>query len=265
MVALNGRNYSIRRCLDEVKDWLADNLVQLNERKTEIMIFGRTVLNKAESVILGPWACYIQDRVKNLGVIFDSSLKFDNQINTVVRNCFFYLRAIAKLKSFLSTNDLENVFHAFIFSRLDYCNAIYVGTCQTHIARLQLVQNAAARMLMKAKKSDHITPLLSSLGWLPVHYRIQYKVLIYVFKALHGTAPEYLVELIKPFNAKVSLRSSNKLLLTIPRVHLKSKGYRAFAVSGPRLWNSLPFEVRASLTLSTFKCRLKSYLFSLAF
>ncbi len=81
---------TLRRCLDEVKDWLADNLVQLNERKTEMfMIFGRTVLNKAESVILGPWACYIQDRVKNLGVIFDSSLKFDNQINTVVRNCFF--------------------------------------------------------------------------------------------------------------------------------------------------------------------------------
>ncbi len=100
-----------------------------------------------------------------------------------------------KLKSFLSTSDLEKVVHSFIFSRLDYCNANYVGTCQTHIARLQLVQNAAARMLMKAKKSDHITPLLSSLGWLSVHYRIQYKVLIYVFKALHGTAPEYLVEL----------------------------------------------------------------------
>ncbi len=155
----------------------------------------------------------------------------------------FYLRAIAKLKWFLSTSDLEKVVHAFIFSRLDYCNAIYVWTCQTHIARLQLVQNAAARMLMKLR-SLIILLQLSSLGWLPMHYRIQYKVLIYVFKALHGTAPEYLVELIKPYNAKVS---SNKLLLTIPRARLKSKGDRAFAVSGPRLWNSLPFEVRASL------------------
>ncbi len=78
--------------------WLADNLVQLNEHKTEIMIFGRTVLNKAESVVLGPWACYIQDRVKNLGVIFDSSLKFDNQINTVVQTCFFLFEGNSEIK-----------------------------------------------------------------------------------------------------------------------------------------------------------------------
>lgn len=133
---------------------------------------------------------------------------------------------------------------------------LFIPGPATHVAYLQLVQNAAARMLMKAKKTDRITPLLSSLGWLPVHYRIQYMVLTYVFKALHGMAPDYLVELIKPYNSNVMLRYSNKLLL-IPRVHLKSKDGCAFAVTGPRLCNSLLFEVRSSLTLSTFQCGLK--------
>lgn len=86
--------------------------------KTEIMIFGHTVFNKAENDIQCPWACYLHDRVNHLGVNFYSSLKFD-------KHCcsesffFFYLRAIVKFKLFLSTSDLEKAVHAFIFSRLD--------------------------------------------------------------------------------------------------------------------------------------------------
>lgn len=201
---------------------MAENLVQLNENKTEINIFGRTASSQMAIDHLGPWKGYLQDQVKNLGVIFDSSIIFDRQIKTVVRNCF-YLRAIAKLKPILSVSNLEKVVHAYIFSCLDYCSALYVGTCQTHIAHLQLVQNAAARLLMNAGKTDHVTPLLSFLGWLPIHFRIQYKILIYVFIALHGMVPEYLAELIKPHSSGVRLRS-NKFLLTIPRTRLKLKG-----------------------------------------
>lgn len=82
------------------------------------------------------------------------------------------------MKSFLSVPDLETVIHAFISTRLDYCNALYVGISQSLISRLQLVQNAAARLLTGIKKREHITPVLKRLHWLPVKYRIQYKVLL---------------------------------------------------------------------------------------
>ncbi len=82
--------------------------------------------------------------VKNLGFIFDDGLKFDYQINSVVKACFFQLRLLSKAKPFLSFKDFEKVIHALILSMLDYCNSLYFGIRQTAITRLQLVQNAAA-------------------------------------------------------------------------------------------------------------------------
>lgn len=100
------------------------------------------------------------------------------------------------------------------------------------------------QQLVGAKKSYHISTILTSLKWLPVNYRIKYKTLVYVFKAVHGMAPAYVSELIAVRQAPRSLGSNNKLLLTVPRSHLKLKGDQAFAVAGLRLWNSLPQELR---------------------
>ncbi len=140
------------------------NLARLNQIKTEIMLFvpARGCLDIA--TYLGTWSDYYHDQVKNLGVVFDPELKFDKQINSMAKSCFFQIRSIARLKPILSRNDLENVINAFILSRLVYCNVLYVGSWQTTIPRLQLVQNAAARLLVGAKKSHHISPILASLG-----------------------------------------------------------------------------------------------------
>ena len=114
----------------------------------------------------------------NLGVTFTDTFKFDKQVSTVVKSWFFKIRLLAKTKSYLSFKDLERVINAFVTSRLDYCNALYVGMDQASIKRLQLVQNAAARLLTGHKKRDHISPILASLHWLPVRFRIDFKVLL---------------------------------------------------------------------------------------
>ncbi len=217
------------------------------------------------STYLGSWSDYCHDQIRNLGVVFDPELKFDKQVNAVVKSCFFQIRSIARLKPILSRKDLEKVINAFVLSRLDYCNVLYVESCQTNISRLRLVQNAAARLRVGAKKSHHISPILASLKWLPVNFRIKYKTLLFVFKAVHGMAPAYVSELIAVCQAPRSLRSNNKLLLTVPRTHLKLKGDRAFAVAGPKLWNSLPQVLREVSTLNVFKVEVKTYLLSLAF
>lgn len=79
--------------------------------------------------------------------------------------------------------------HAFILSRLYYCNSLYFGISQTALSRLQLVQNAVAWLLSEAKKREHITPILNSL----VHFRVDFKILLFVYKSLNGLAPAYLV------------------------------------------------------------------------
>ncbi len=158
---------SLLNCLHEVKLWMSANFLNLNESKTEVIWFG----NSESQVLsdLGNLAPFRKSVVKNLGVQFDVSLKFDKQINSVVKSCFFHLRLLAKVKPFLSTSNFEKLIHAFIFVRLYYCNSLYAGVSQSLLTRLQLVQNAAARLLMGVRKHQHITPILH---WLPVHYRV---------------------------------------------------------------------------------------------
>ena len=112
--------------------------------------------------------------VKDLGVTLDPDLSFDEHIKTVSRTAFFHLRNIAKIRHFLSKNDAEKLIHAFVTSRLDYCNAILSGYPDKAINKLQLVLNTAARILTRTKTFDHITPVLASLHWLPVKARADF-------------------------------------------------------------------------------------------
>ncbi len=256
---------SLLLCLEEVKIWLSKNFLQLNDKKSEIIIFGPPKFKEMISSNIAPLEIIVKNSVRNLGVIIDSTLSFDNQIKSVVKSSFYQLRMISRLKPILSFKDLETVIHAFITSRLDYCNSLYVGICQRHLSRLQIVQNAAARLLTGMKKRDHITPVLSSLHWLPVQYRIDFKILLMVFKALHNMSPSYITNLLDYYTSARTLRSADKLLLAVPRSKKKSKGDRAFMVVAPKLWNSLPLHIRQAPSLEVFKSQLKTHLFTLAF
>ncbi len=171
------------------KAWLSLNSLIFNEKKTEIIVFSPSEFSDSPKLDLGGMSQCLKSWVKNLGFIFDDGLKFDRQINSVVKTCFFQLRLLSKAKPFLSFKDFEKVIHTFILSRLDYCNSLYFGISQTALSHLQLVQNAAARLLSGVKKREHITPILRSLHWLPVCFRVDLKILLLVYKSLNGLAP----------------------------------------------------------------------------
>ncbi len=94
------------------------------------------------------------------------------------------------------------IIHAFISSRLDYCNSLFTCLSNSTLKRLQVVQNSAAKLLTKSSKRSHVTPILISLHWLPVKFRIHFKILVMVFRALHGQAPVYINEMLKPYNSR---------------------------------------------------------------
>ena len=253
---------SLLACLTNIKEWMGANFLSLNERKSEIVVFSRNT-SALSNDVLGPLAANIRPSAKNLGVIFDSAFKFERQVSAVVRNSFFHLRTLAKTKCYLSPSDLGRVIHAFITTRLDYCNGLYMGIDQSQLRRLQLVQNAAARLLTNTKKYDHITPVLASLHWLPIRYRIEFKLLLYTFKSLHGLAPTSLSELLHHHTPTRALRPADQLLLEVPRSRLKTRGDRAFSVVAPKLWNALPLDIRAAQSLGVFKSLLKTHLYSI--
>ena len=124
---------------------------------------------------------------RNLGVYFDKSMNMDRHISHICQTAYFQLRKIAAIKPFLT----QTLIHSLMTSRLDFCNSILAGLPSSSLTRLHAVQNAAARLLMKKKCFDHITPILTELHWLPVRKRIQFKVLLLTFKALHDRSPGY--------------------------------------------------------------------------
>ena len=136
-----------------------------------------------------------------------------------------------------------------------------------HLRPFQSVLNAAARLIVRKRKFDHITPTLrDNLHWLPVDKRIEFKLCLVAFKCQHQMAPPYLASMcVQQLSADTrsrQLRSAARNELLIPRTRTDSYGPRSFAVSGPMCWNSLPPQVKsASLTLQQFCDRLKTVLF----
>lgn len=112
---------SLLSCINDIKLWLSQNVLNLNKAKTEYIIFGNP---NGSAVNLGALFPYLKPAVRNLGVTFDCNMKFDMQISNVVKISFFQLLLLSKVKPFLNSHDLEKVILAFISSRLDYCNAV---------------------------------------------------------------------------------------------------------------------------------------------
>ena len=151
--------------------------------------------------------------------------------------------------------------HAFITSHVDYCNSLLYGLPNYQLNKLQRVLNASARLVCNAPRFCHISPLLRGLHWLPVKARIEFKILLITFKAIHGLAPKYLCDLLTFKSSLYNLRSSDSVLLSMPAARSKTLGDRAFMVAAPRLWNSLPKELRAITNVNSFKAHIKTYLF----
>ena len=202
------------------------NYLCLNDGKTEFQILGTKVdLQKVtiNHITVGYNKIEATDTARNIGVYFDSNMNMKHHISTVIKACYHQMRSIAKIRKYLSTEAAGKLIHAFVTSRLDNLNSLLVELPDCSLNKLQLIQNNAARLVAKEKKSSHATPLLKQLHWLPITYRIKYKIALIVYKCLHKTGPVYLSSLLTDYHPKTSicLRSDKKALLDSKR---NSKG-----------------------------------------
>uniref|UniRef100_A0A8D2LN46 Reverse transcriptase domain-containing protein n=1 Tax=Varanus komodoensis TaxID=61221 RepID=A0A8D2LN46_VARKO len=255
----------LNRCLTEVREWLRANKLKLNPDKTEVLLVGGSGFGEGGfDLVLNGATLPLRDKVRSLGVLLDPELSLEAQVTAVARNAFLQLRLINQLRPYLEYDCLATVTHALVTSRLDFCNALYVGLPLKTVRTLQLVQNRAARLLTGTGRYAHMTPVLHQLHWLPIEARAQFKVLIMTYKALNGLGPGYLNERLRPYMPDRPLRSAGESLLREPsmkEIRRVSTRRRAFSAVAPNLWNSLPKEVRLAPSLLVFRRQVKTFLF----
>jgi hypothetical protein len=114
------------------------------------------------------------------------------QIGRVCKIGFFQLRTIGKIRKFLTTSAAKCLVNALVLSHVDYANSLLVNLPEKLIARLQRLQNAAAKLVVGARKFDHAKPIISRLRWLPIKLRVHFKLCVLTFRCLNGLAPAYL-------------------------------------------------------------------------
>ncbi|KAL0148215.1 hypothetical protein M9458_056447 [Cirrhinus mrigala] len=267
-LALSPNDYSpidsLCQCIGEINSWMCQNFLQLNKEKTEVIAFGSKEEVLKVNAYLDAWGHTTKNQVRNLGVILESDLSFSSHVKAVTKSAYYHLKNIARIRCFVSSQDLEKLVHAFITSRVDYCNGLLTGLPKKTIRQLQLIQNAAARILTRTRKSEHITPVLRSLHWLPVIFRIDFKVLLLIYKSLNGLGPKYIADMLTEYKPNRPLRSLGASQLELPSIHTK-QGESAFSYYAAHSWNQLPEEIKCAKTLATFKSRPKTHLFSCAF
>uniref|UniRef100_A0A803SRC4 Reverse transcriptase domain-containing protein n=1 Tax=Anolis carolinensis TaxID=28377 RepID=A0A803SRC4_ANOCA len=257
------------QCLVAVMAWMRANKLKLNPDKTEVLEVSRkSDRGIGWQPVLNGVALPLKAQVRSLGVLLDSSLTLEAQVSAVAGRAFAQLKLVRQLRPYLVKSDLATVVHALVTSRLDYCNALYVGLPLKTARKLQLVQRAAARLLTGANYRERSTPLFKELHWLPIIFRSQFKVQVLTYKTLNGLGPAYLCDRISRYEPTRPLRSSGRALLSLPppsQARLAGTREQAFSIVAPRIWNSLPEEIRQAPTLASFKKLLKTWLFRCAF
>ena len=261
---------AVKRCFLEITQWMTKNFLKLNEGKTEFIDIGHYVspvvsLDLGEVSIIKP-----VEHAKNLGFMFDHRMNMSEQINMVSKTSFLNLRNLKRIGSRLAHELKVQLVHSNILSFLDYCNSVYGGLTEKNLFKLQKIQNNAVRYifgLYGKKFREPIMPYLKRLHFLPVKYRIKFKVALLVFKCLNGFAPEYMHELIsaREIKRRISRLDKDFFMLATQELPKSTRTDAAFSFYGPCIWNELPYRLRCMTDIELFKKSMKTYYFNIAF
>ena len=223
-----------------VRNWCFRNRLLLNPDKTKLIVFGSrqmtSKLHEFRFSLLGKDLFPVQS-AKDLGVILDPNLTFDDHIKTTVSKCIARLAQINRVKHCLDKTSLLTVINALVFSKLYYCSNVWASTTEKNIPKLQAVQTFACGIVCGARKYDHVTPHLKRLFWLPVKDQLYYRQAIMAFKCISGHAPKYLTSQFITREQVTKRITRSGQILNIPLFKTTS-GQRTLYYRTIRLWNN---------------------------
>jgi hypothetical protein len=244
---------------EKISTWLTKKRLKLNAAKTEVMVVGGQKALKNIEIperinILGT-DIGVSQVVRNLGILIDRSLTMDQQVTKVCSTAFSYLRIIGKVRESLTPQTRMKLVHALVSSRIEFGAALLMGTKKSNIIKLQRILNASIRVAYGNKKgySEELPQMLT------VENLIKFRLLCTVHKIIQSGTPAYLHKMLLSYVPGRPLRSSDSNLLQVPVVNSEA-GERSFSRTAPKLWNSLPLNIRSISSFMTFRKNLLNHL-----
>ncbi|MCG8066696.1 MAG: hypothetical protein JAY84_02445 [Candidatus Thiodiazotropha taylori] len=247
--------------------WCTDNNMGVHYGKTHAFVAGsRHATSVNESIIINIKEHTIETVTtqKHLGITIDQNLTWEEHIDSVCKNASRKITLMKLLSKYVNQTSLKQYFNAYVLPVFDYGCVVWGNTTTANTLRLVKLQKRAARIILKA---DFLTPseqLFRELKWLPFPKRVEYHTCLMVYKGINGLAPGYISSMftyVSEHHGRCT-RSTSSDLLYVPRSH-SSQFDRAFSVLGPKLWNSLPADIRNSETVNRFKNALKRHLLTI--
>lgn len=210
---------SAQLCIADINTWMVQNKLMLNGDKTELMVLTsprlRTLVD-VPALCIGNDTISASPSIRNLGSMWDQAAAMEEHVRYICKTCYYHLHNIAAIRHMLTRVATEQLMHAFISTRLDSCNSLLLNVPAAQIAKLQRVQNCAARIVTRKGKRDSITAILKDLHWLPVKYCIEFKAMCITYQCVNSLAPDYLPELLSIYDPprsyvpKISSSCSNQ-------------------------------------------------------
>ena len=250
--------------LTRISQWCCKNSLLINPDKTKVLAVGLPQLLKK----LSSFSITLFDKeitpvpvVKDLGVLLDTHLSYNQHITEIASKCLFKLYQINRIKHLLDRKTLLLVINSFVFSKLQYCSTVWSNTSSSNIDKLQKVQNFAGRIILGLRKYDHISDGLRSLKWLPIREKLILNDATMMHKCINKLVPDYLADMFKSRSQVHNRQTRSSGALDIPLCRL-STGQRSFAFRGAKLWNSLNDNIKSLKCPRNFRRHLANVLLS---
>ena len=257
--------------LDDIISWFHSNQLYLNTNKCETIWFhssNRRSTAPSSAIRIGSSHISPVSSVRCLGVHLDSELSFNVHLTKRSAACYAAMRQIRSIRSSIPAQVLKMLVSSLVISRLDYCISVLSGVPACRLKRLQSVLNAAARLIHGSSRYCAITPLLKDLRWLPVEFRVKYRLCLLAFCCNHDMAPNYLINRnsdAASTSARSRLRSANAPSLSVRLTRRPTLGGRSFVVAAAHSWNNLPSHLRSIDSFPQFKRQVKDHFYHSCF
>ena len=252
------------------------NFMKVNESKTELLVLGKPLVLKTHifdisvdfaGTIVHPTECK-EDKWTSLGIKLDRSLTMDRQINSLKQKCSWTLHNMWSINKYLNESLRIMMVKQLNISRLDNCNALYIGLSKKLIQKLRSILNGCIRFIYRIRDfSEDLLPYYKQAHILPIKERVDFKVCLLCFKFFHNMIPEYFCDLLIVDSCRFERPSTRSrphyddLLLKDSNCSSTRFGQRRFSVYAPQVWNALPYALRSIKTVDCFKRSLKTHLF----